>query len=70
MPSLPSISIALLVATLLASSHPALANNPNQGPPAAKGRAILAAPEPYPRTREFLLTKVDGKWHTDACKDP
>jgi hypothetical protein len=33
------------------------------------GRAILAAPEPY-HTREFLLAKIDGRWRTDACRDP
>lgn len=34
------------------------------------GRAKLAAPEPYPRTREFILTKTNGEWYTDACRDP
>lgn len=34
------------------------------------GRAILASEYPQHRSEEFLLTKTNGRWHTNACRDP
>ena len=52
MPSLPALASALLVATLLATSHPASANDPDQGPPDSL-RIGPIDPEWMTRTDDF-----------------
>ena len=63
-PALPSI--ALLVAALMASSHPALANDPGQGPPES---LRIAPADEYPRKRTNTPDRPYNEEYRFSLKD-